>query len=114
MRVLKRLFGVGRAAEHPILVRNPDRPEEIPDATLARMVSEKLEGDEIDFHWSELRRGEVIVDLISAELDRICEQISRQCDPTGGFGREGGCGRSLRFVEVDGKWTFRGSGDWIS
>lgn len=114
MSMLNRLFGGGRVVAPPILVRNPDRPAEIPDADLARQVGRMLEGDEIVFHWSELRRGEVTVDLISAELERICEQISRQCDPTGEFGREGGYGRSLRFVEQDGNWVFRGAGDWIS
>jgi hypothetical protein len=114
MGVWKRLLGRGRPAETPILVRDPDRPEALPNPTLAEMVRSRLRGDEIVFHWSELRRGEVTVCLISAEWDRVCREISEQCDPTGQFGREGGSGRSLHFALRDGQWAFVGAGDWVS
>ncbi len=114
MGLWKRLLGRDRIAETPVLVRDPNRPEEIPDPVIAQMVRSMLRGDEIVFHWSELRRGEVTVNLISAELDRVCKEISARCDPTGQFGREGGCGRSLRFALRDGRWEFVGAGDWVS
>lgn len=110
----KRLLGRGGPAETPILVRDPNRPGAIPDAVLARMVRSRLRGDEIVFDWSELRRGEVTVQLISAEWDRVCAEISARCDPTGQFGREGGRGRSLHFALVIGQWEFVGEGDWVS
>ena len=113
MKLLKRVFGGGKA-DAPILPRDRSRPNEIPDAALDLMIRERLRGDEIIYHWSELRRGEVSILLISERLNRVCERIAAQCDPNGEFGREGGRGRSLDFIHQDGVWVFQGEGEWIS
>ena len=78
------------------------------DAALEALILARLEGDEMVLGWTELRPGEVMVRLISEELNRVCAPIAKK------FGRGAGSGRALTFKQQDGQWSFQGVGGWIS
>jgi hypothetical protein len=75
---------------------------------LERMIGERLQPNEMILGWTEVRRGEIVVELIDKELHRVCQASTKR------FRRGAGCGRTLEFQEQEGDWVFTGEGGWIS
>jgi hypothetical protein len=78
------------------------------DPEIARLVQERLRGDEMVEHWHQSADGTITENLISAADRQKCAQMARE------FGFDAGSGRSLAFRKQNGEWQFIGAGGWIT
>jgi hypothetical protein len=76
-------------------------------SAVAARVRKLRKPSECIWHWSEYRPGEVSVLLIGRRSVPALRKLIAH------YG-EGGCGRTLEFRKVKGRWLFVGEGDWIS